>query len=35
MSTIFNLISKGEVLGSGSLVGLLYLLAQRGRKTDS
>lgn len=35
MSAVFDLISKGEVLGSGSLVGLLYLLAQRGRKTGS
>lgn len=31
MSAVFELISKGEVLGSGSLVGLLYWLAQRGR----
>jgi hypothetical protein len=35
MSAVFELISKGEVLGSGSLVGLLYLLAQRGEKADS
>lgn len=30
MGTVLELISKGEVLGSGSLVGLLYVLAQRG-----
>jgi hypothetical protein len=35
MNAVFNLISKGEVLGSGSLVGLLYLLAQRGQKAGS
>ncbi len=29
MSEILDLISRGEVLGSGSLVGLLYLLASR------
>ena len=29
MSTILDLITRGEVLGSGSLVGLLYLLASR------
>ncbi|GAA0332981.1 NUDIX hydrolase [Actinoallomurus spadix] len=35
MSTVLELISKGEVLGSGSLVGLLYLLAKRGAESDS
>jgi 8-oxo-dGTP pyrophosphatase MutT (NUDIX family) len=29
MGSVFELISKGEVLGSGSLVGLLYLLSGR------
>ena len=29
MNTILELVRKGEVLGSGSLVGLLYLLASR------
>lgn len=29
MSSVLELISKGEVLGSGSLVSLLYLLARR------
>ncbi|MDL4777587.1 NUDIX hydrolase [Actinomadura xylanilytica] len=35
MNTVLELISKGEVLGSGSLVGLLYLLAKRGEATAS
>lgn len=29
MSSVLELVRKGEVLGSGSLVGLLYLLARR------
>ena len=33
MSTILDLITRGEVLGSGSLVGLLYLLASRSGST--
>jgi 8-oxo-dGTP pyrophosphatase MutT (NUDIX family) len=35
MADVFGLISRGEVLGSGSLVGLLYVLAQRGQKAGS
>lgn len=35
MSAVFELVSKGEVLGSGSLVGLLYLLAERGQRSVS
>lgn len=35
MSEVFGLISRGEVLGSGSLVGLLYELARRGQKSGS
>lgn len=34
MGEVFELISRGEVLGAGSLVGLLYLLAQRGQDAD-
>jgi 8-oxo-dGDP phosphatase len=33
MSTVFDLIRRGEVLGSGSLVGLLYLLADPAART--
>jgi hypothetical protein len=29
MSTVLDHVSKGELLGSGSLVGLLYYLARR------
>jgi 8-oxo-dGDP phosphatase len=32
MHSVLELIHKGEVLGSGSLVGLLYILASRGTK---
>jgi 8-oxo-dGTP pyrophosphatase MutT (NUDIX family) len=32
MRGVLELVSKGEVLGSGSLVGLLYLLAERGQE---
>lgn len=30
LSGVLDLVAKGEILGSGSLVGLLYLLARRG-----
>lgn len=29
MASVLELVQKGEILGSGSLVGLLYVLAQR------
>jgi 8-oxo-dGTP pyrophosphatase MutT (NUDIX family) len=29
LSTVLDLVSKGELLGSGSLVGLLYYIARR------
>jgi 8-oxo-dGTP pyrophosphatase MutT (NUDIX family) len=35
LSAILKLISKGEVLGSGSLVGLLHVLASHGETADS
>jgi 8-oxo-dGTP pyrophosphatase MutT (NUDIX family) len=30
LARVLGLVAKGEILGSGSLVGLLYLLARRG-----
>lgn len=35
MSAILELISKGEILGSGSLVGLLHILASRAGKAGT
>jgi 8-oxo-dGTP pyrophosphatase MutT (NUDIX family) len=32
LSTVVDLVGKGELLGSGSLVGLLYYLAKRGEQ---